>query len=128
MKYTLGLVVLIAISAFAQDTAQSLSVMERLERLAKDSRNPVDQSQQGWIIVDVPGKYTRYFFTSNTQDPAHPAMFERVVLERDGVLQIGTNVTCEGDQAACDSYLEYFKLQDQQMQETMRDTNSGPSN
>ena len=113
----LCLCTLSALPTTAEQQHVARTVMDHLTRLAEDSRNPVDQSQPGWIIIDVPADYTRYFFTSDSHDPAHPAMFERSVFERDGQIHMGTRVICEGKRSACDRYLEEFREQDRQLQE-----------
>ena len=120
MKKTLLLFSLISCSVFAQDWQTESSVMQLLQELVKVRANRVDQSQTGWVIVDVPSEYTRYFFVSNTKDPAFPAMFKRSVVEKDSSITMQTEVTCEGDRGACDNYLDVFQNQDKEMQKSFQ--------
>ena len=120
MKKLLLIFSLISCSAFAQDWQTESSVMQFLQEIVKVRANKVDQSQTGWIIVDVPSEYTRYFFVSDTKDPAFPAMFKRSVVEKDNSIVMHTDVTCEGNRDACDSYLAAFQNQDEEMQQSFQ--------
>lgn len=120
MKKLLLIFLLLSCSVFAQDWQTESSVMQLLQELVKVRANRVDQSQKGWVIVDVPSEYKRYFFVSNTKDPAFPAMFKRSVVKKDDSIVMHTEVTCEGNKEACDSYLEAFHKQDKEIQKSFQ--------
>ena len=105
--------------AFAQEDGE---VMSLLRELGADTRNQVDESQSGWIIINSNHDNTRYFFTSSLSDPAHPAVFKQRSYQPDGVIHMDLSDVCKGDEKACAKYREYFENVRRQMRARFQST------
>jgi len=112
---SLAMIVLASGPCLAADAPAGFT--KEVERITNIRGSSVDQSQDGWIIVDSPAENTRYFITSDADAPAFPSIFERVVYEENGAVRIRTNVQCGSTRKACDNILEQFADQDRSMKE-----------
>lgn len=77
-------------------------------RSALLARDDIRMSRaDGWLSIEDPANLAIWTFAPE-DDPAHPAVVRRTVLERDGQVVIRMDIRCEGAPAACDALEEHF--------------------
>lgn len=75
--------------------------------------------QGGWTIIDDRADLTLWSFTSEGQ-PAHPAVVQRKVIEKQGNVFVQMNVMCEASKPACDALVADFNKLNQQMTDDLQ--------
>lgn len=74
----------------------------------------------GWLTIEDPAHMTIWTFAPE-QDPAHPAVVKRSVIEDDGRIVIRMDIRCEGQLEACDGLEQHFLSLNQATREQVRE-------
>jgi len=79
--------------------------------------------QDGWTIIQEPEseKSIALWSFAPATDPAHPSAVKRVVVERDGSVQIEMKVLCEAKKDACDELVRDFQALNERMKQDFAD-------
>lgn len=97
-----------AVATPAQDEGDIGFPSVEAARSALLARDDVRMSRtDGWLSIEDPANMSIWTFAPE-DDPAHPAVVRRSVLDRDGQVVIRMDIRCEGDAAACDALEEHF--------------------
>jgi hypothetical protein len=88
------------------------------ERLAKDSRLREMQRNEQYVALENGQDGTLWTFTRPAH-PAHPAVVCRRVMERRGVLEVPTTITCLGPEAQCTKLKSDFDALNERMIESL---------
>ena len=73
----------------------------------------------GWTVVNDPEANAIWSFTP-VDDPAHPAVAKRTVVQKEGSVSLEMNVHCEAGKAECDNFVRQFQDLNEQMRRSMQ--------
>ncbi len=74
----------------------------------------------GWLTIEDPAAMTIWTFAPE-DDPAHPAVVKRSVIEEEGRIVIRMDIRCEGQVEACDGLEQHFLSLNQATREQVQE-------